>query len=100
MASDLKEALKRSRLERSVIVGEWRVIRNGFWDDPPNTYRLYRRSGAGWHRVLTVVVGSRKEADLSGAGPEDLEAVRQALAFWGIPGEVRVQDGKLALSGG
>lgn len=88
MASPVIQALNQAMLTGSSPRLHYWAFRHPNPDAPPQTYRLTRRDRNGW---LQLLVASKETGDVlafHADTPEDQAAVKEALKWFGIAGDV------------
>lgn len=88
MASPVTQALNEAMYTGSSQRLYYWAFRHPNPDAPPQTYRLTRREKNGWTQLL---VASKETGDVlafHADTPEDQKAVKEALKWFGIQGDV------------
>lgn len=88
MASPVISALESARNTGSSPKGSYWAFRHPNPDAPPETYRLTRRDRNGW---VLLLAASRHTGDVLtfyAQTPEDQQAVREAMRWLGIAGQI------------
>ncbi len=107
MASPVTQALQQAMYTGSSPKLQFWAFRHPNPDAPPETYRLTRRSGNGWLQLLVASRETKEVLAFHADTPEDQAAVREALRWFGIEGEIvtsgeqvelRLPDGTRILS--
>jgi len=102
MASLVRKALEAAAHTGSSPKGLYWAFRHPNPDALPQTYRLCRRSGNGWTLLLAASRATRQVLAFYVETPADQEAVREALKWLGIRGDIvaepetslRLDDGR------
>lgn len=102
MASLVTRALEDALYTGSSPKGHYWAFRHPNPNAPPQTYRLARRSGNGWTLLLAASKATQEVLAFNADTPADQDAVREALKWLGIKGEVAVgsEGALLRLPGG
>lgn len=102
MASPVIKALEQAMYTGSSPKLYYWAFRHPNPDAPPQTYRLTRRSGNGWWQLLAASRESKEVFSFFVETEEDQRAVREALRWLGIAGEVSAgpEGTVLKLAGG
>lgn len=88
MASPVITALEAAMYTGSSPKGHFWAFKHPNPDAPPQTYRLTRRSGNGWNLILAASKETHEVISFHADTPEDQQAVREALKWLGIKGEI------------
>lgn len=88
MASLVRKSLEAAQLTGSSPQGRFWAFRHPNPDAPPQTYRLARRSGNGWTLLLAASKATGQVLAFYVETDEDQQAVREALQWLGIRGEI------------
>ncbi|MBY6276488.1 hypothetical protein [Symbiobacterium thermophilum] len=92
MASLVHKALDAARFTGSSPKGLYWAFRHPNPDAPPQTYRLCRRDRNGWKLLLAASAATGEVLAFYVETSEDQQAVREALRWLGIRGEVLPGD--------
>lgn len=96
MASPVIHALEHASHTGSSEKLHYWAFRHPNPDAPPETYRLTRRAGNGWAQLLAASKQTKEVLAFFAETPEDVSAVREALRWLGIAGQVESSpDGNL-----
>lgn len=85
-------ALEAAMYTGSSSKGLYWAFRHPNPDAPPQTYRLTRRAGNGWTLLLAASRETREVLAFYADTPEDQAAVRSALQWLGIQGDIIPAD--------
>ncbi|MFZ5622735.1 MAG: hypothetical protein ACOY5W_17090 [Pseudomonadota bacterium] len=88
MASPVISALEAAMYTGSSPKGQFWAFKHPNPDAPPQTYRLTRRSGNGWTLILAASKETKEVLAFHADTPEDQAAVREALKWLGINGDI------------
>ncbi|MBP2019835.1 hypothetical protein J2Z79_003277 [Symbiobacterium terraclitae] len=88
MASLVRKALEAAQFAGSSPKGRYWAFRHPNQDAPPQTYRLARRAGNGWTLLLAASKATGQVLSFYVESDEDQQAVREALQWLGIRGEI------------
>lgn len=91
MASAVTKALDQAMYTGSSPKTYYWAFRHPNPDAPPQTYRLTRRSGNGWWQLLAASRETKEVLGFFVETDEDQKAVKEALDWLGIAGEVESQ---------
>lgn len=97
MASPVKTVLEAAMHTGSSPKGLYWAFRHPNPDAPPQTYRLTRRSGNGWTQLLAASKETKQVLNFYAESSEDQSAVKEALKWLGIAGEIKTEGESLAL---
>lgn len=97
MASLVTNALEAAMYTGSSPKGHFWAFKHPNPDAPPQTFRLARRSGNGWTLLLAASKATHEVLAFNADTAEDQQAVREALVWLGIKGEVAVGDQEVLL---
>lgn len=92
MASPVIAALQQAMYTGSSDKRYYWAFKHPNPDAPPQTYRLTRRAGNGWAQLLAASRETREVLAFFAETPEDIKAVTEALAWFGIGGKVETSD--------
>ncbi len=88
MPSPVVSALEAAMYLGSSPKGQYWAFKHPNPDAPPQTYRLTRRSGNGWTLLLAASKATGDVLSFYADSPEDQAAVKDALTWLGIKGEI------------
>lgn len=88
MASLVTNALEAAMYTGSSPKGLYWAFKHPNPDAPPQTYRLTRRSGNGWTLLLAASKETGDVLSFYADTPEDQAAVKEALKWLGIKGDI------------
>lgn len=92
MASLVVTALEAAMYNGSSPKGQFWAFKHPNPDAPPQTYRLTRRAGNGWTLLLAASKETQDILSFYAETPEDQAAVKEALKWLGIKGEILTDD--------
>ncbi|MFZ5824942.1 MAG: hypothetical protein ACOY94_11480 [Bacillota bacterium] len=97
MASPVISALEAAMYTGSSPKGQFWAFKHPNPDAPPQTYRLTRRSGNGWTLILAASKETGEVLSFHADTPEDQAAVKEALKWLGIKGEIVADEDGVSL---
>jgi hypothetical protein len=88
MGSLVIDALEQAMYTGSSPRGLFWAFRHPNPDAPPETYRLTRRAGNGWALLLAASKVTGEVLAFYVETPEDQQAIKEALRWLGISGQI------------